>query len=152
MNKFRSTLKAEQVERWNWRTLEQLVFEDEREGILRVPVGFESDLASIRILREICRWSAVLAVVVGLLAKGWVVLALWAVALLALLFYALIAGYGNRAAILHDYLYTTGQISRARADAVLYRALHNGDGIAGWRSFIFWLGVRVGGFVAYVPR
>jgi hypothetical protein len=57
--------------------------------------------------------------------------------------FALVSGYGNYAATVHDWLYTTGQVSRKQADAVLYRALR-AEGVARWRAWLFWAGVRMG--------
>lgn len=58
--------------------------------------------------------------------------------------FALVSGYRNYAATVHDYLYTCGYLSRKEADAVLYRALR-AEGVARWQSWIIWVGVRLGG-------
>lgn len=63
---------------------------------------------------------------------------------LALLLYATVVGYGDRAAALHDWLYRARIMPRAHADAVFHRALR-ADGIARWRAALMWAGVRVGG-------
>lgn len=76
-----------------------------------VPVGFETDLASVPRLPVI--------------------------------FY-LTGATCDEAAVIHDYLYTTKEVTRAQADAVLREA----SGVMGtpsWRSALMWLGVRVGG-------
>ncbi|WP_137279213.1 DUF1353 domain-containing protein [Pseudomonas rhizoryzae] len=147
VGKFDNGVALRQIERYRFRLLEPLVFNDPLHGLLAVPVDFESDLASVRVLREICRWSAIVAVLAALLlsATPWVLSLSLLVALAALVLYGLVVGYGMRAAILHDWLYSTGLLSRAEADAVLYRALHAGDGVAAWRAWLFWSGVRIGG-------
>ena len=57
-------------------------------------------------------------------------------------------GYGNYAATVHDFLYSEGQVSRKEADAILYWALR-AEGIARWRTWLFWAGVRIGGAKHY---
>jgi hypothetical protein len=128
-----------------------MTFNDPAHGELVVPETFVSDLASIRIMREICRWCAITAVTGGTLvdAHPWIRWSLLAVAVIALALYGLLVGYGMRASILHDLLYTTGQMSRRECDAVYYRALTTGDGTTRWRALIFYLGVRVGGYWSY---
>lgn len=70
------------------------------------------------------------------------------IAIVALSLYGLLAGYDMRAAILHDHLYATGQLTRAQCDAVLYQA-RRGDGVARWRACLFRVGVRAGGTKRY---
>ncbi|MFJ5297509.1 DUF1353 domain-containing protein [Pseudomonas sp. NPDC088368] len=135
--------------RWNVATQEQMSYSDLVRGVLTVPTDFDSDLASIRILREVCRWAAIGALIGWVFAWGWLAAALLVVAIVTLALYGLLAGYGMRAAILHDWLYTTGVLPRADCDAVFYRALTTGDGTARWRASIFWLGVRLGGSTSY---
>jgi hypothetical protein len=135
--------------RWNVCTQEAVAFNDAVHGQLTVPADFHSDLASIRILREVCRWAAVGALAVWTVSWGWLACALMVLAIVSLALYGLLAGYGMRAAILHDWLYSFGTLSRAECDAVFYRALTTGDGTARWRASIFWLGVRLGGSNSY---
>jgi len=135
--------------RWNVATQEPLAFNDSTHGLLTVPADFGSDLASIRTLREVCRWAAVGALAGWVFAWGWLAAALLVLAIATLALYGLLAGYGMRAAILHGWLYGVGTLSRADCDAVFYRALTTGDGTARWRASIFWLGVRLGGFASY---
>jgi hypothetical protein len=120
MNRFTTTLKTEQIGKWTHVLLADLVLADEEEQVITVPTGFRTDFASIKVLHN---------------------------AFLFVLF-ALVSGYGNYAATVHDWLYTTGQISRKRADAVLYRALR-AEGVARWRAWLFWAGVRIGGADQY---
>ncbi len=52
------------------------------------------------------------------------------------------------AAVVHDYLYTSGRESRAIADAVLREAA-GVTGVSGWRRWLMWAGVRAGGASHY---
>lgn len=58
--------------------------------------------------------------------------------------YALVSGYGNYAATVHDYLYTQAELTRKECDVILYEALR-AEGVAKWRAWIFYVGVRLGG-------
>jgi len=120
MSKFLTSLKTEQLEKRSHTLLADLVYQDDDVGLITVPAGFQTDFASISVLHN------------------------------ALLFvlYALVAGYGNYAATVHDLLYTTGQLSRQQSDEVLYRALR-AEGVAKWRAWLFWVGVRIGGGKRY---
>lgn len=119
MSRYLTTLQTEQRGRWNHRLLGDLVLEDEL-GTFTAPAGFDTDFASLRVLHN-----AVLFV-----------------------FFALVAGYGNLAATIHDHLYATGQLPRRDCDAVFYRALR-AEGVAAWRAWIMWAGVRLGGASHY---
>lgn len=145
--KFATGVATRQVGRWQFRLLEPLAFNDPIHGWLKVPATFESDLASIRVLREVCRWSVVLALLAGFLP--WISSLAWLVALGALLLYALVVGYGMRAAILHDWLYCQAKLTRSQCDAVYWRAQRSGDGMARWRAGICWVGVRLAGYRHY---
>ena len=119
MSRFLTTLQTEQLGKWNHRLLADLVLEDDL-GTFTAPAGFQTDFASLQVLHN-----AVLFV-----------------------FFALVAGYGNLAATIHDRLYTTGQLPRQHCDAVFYRALR-AEGVAAWRAWIMWAGVRLGGATHY---
>lgn len=136
------------ITRWDVGLLEPLSFDDPVYGIRSAPTGFVSDLASIRSLREVCRYAALLSLLAWVFAWGWVAQALVGMAVIALALYGLLAGYGMRAAILHDRLYETAEISRQAADDVFYRALR-ADGVARWRAAIFYAGVRIGGSFSF---
>lgn len=116
MSQFLTTLKTEQVGKWGHILLADLVLIDEIEGTIRVPAGFKTDFASIKVLHN---------------------------AFLFVLF-ALVSGYGNYAATAHDWLYEHGSLARKEADAVLYRALR-AEGVARWRAWLFYAGVRLAG-------
>lgn len=55
---------------------------------------------------------------------------------------------GHEAAVVHDWLYTSHEVDRATADAVLQEALA-ASGQPAWRSWLMWAGVRVGGARPY---
>lgn len=153
---FESRPAMRQVDRWTWELVEPLVFVDPVYGRIVVPMGERSDLASIRFLREVARWALLLAVVAwvaGIVCallqplQAFVDPLLWT-SIGATGIYALLAGYAVLAAFVHDFLYRTGQLPRAAADAVLYRACR-AEGEARWRAFIFWAGPRLGGASHY---
>lgn len=58
--------------------------------------------------------------------------------------YLLFGGIGNEAAVIHDFLYTIKQTTRAQADDVFYEAMV-ANGVSRWRAWMMWLGVRAGG-------
>ncbi|PVZ19909.1 MULTISPECIES: DUF1353 domain-containing protein [unclassified Pseudomonas] len=151
IGKFAAGAATRQLSRWEFQLLEPLMFNDPQLGQQVVPAGFTSDLASVRILREVCRWAGLTALFAGIALTFWSWLAplLWLISVGALALYGLVVGYGMRAAILHDWLYSQGQLPRRQCDALFYRALTRGDGTADWRAVIFWLGVRLGGAPHY---
>jgi hypothetical protein len=120
MSRFTTTLKTEQIGKWTHILLDELVLADESQRVITVPAGFATDFASIKVLHN---------------------------AFLFALF-ALVSGYGNYAATVHDWLYATGAVRRKQADAIFYRALR-AEGVARWRAWLFWVGVRIGGAGRY---
>lgn len=120
MSQFLNTLKTEQIGKWNHTLLADLTLMDDIEGPIRVETGFSTNFASIAVLHNVFLF----------------------------VFFALVAGYGNYSATVHDKLYTDGQLSRKRCDDVLYRALR-AEGVAKWRAWLFWAGVRIGGASHY---
>ena len=120
MSRFTTTLKTEQTDRRTYTLLDDLVLADDDERVITVPAGFTTDFASIKVLHN---------------------------AFLFVLF-ALVSGYGNYAATVHDWLYEHGSLTRNEADAVLYRALR-AEGVARWRAWLMWAGVRIGGAKQY---
>lgn len=76
-------------------------------------------------------------------------------------FYALLADYGDKSATIHDWLYSGYGIERAdgsiyyptrkECDEVLYRLLR-AEGVARWRAWMFYYGVRIGGGSHYTER
>jgi hypothetical protein len=120
MSKFVTTLKTDQIDRTIRQLTADLVYDDDVEGMIVVPKDFVTDFASIGGLHNVVLFPL----------------------------FALFAGYGNYASTVHDYLYRNGKLTRARADAVFYRALR-AEGIANWRACGFWVGVRIGGASSY---
>ncbi len=120
MSRFITTLKTDQTDRRTYKLLDDLVLADDDQRTIIVPAGFVTDFASIQVLHN---------------------------AFLFVLF-ALVSGYGNYAATVHDFLYSEGQVSRKEADAVLFRALR-AEGVARWRAWLMWAGVRIGGAKHY---
>lgn len=106
---------------------EDFSYLDERLGEITIPKGFTTDFASIGALKTPKLHSL----------------------------YALLVGYGDRAATIHDYMYATSTsgakgvlVTRKEADEVFYRALRS-EGIARWRAWMFLGGVRLGGWFAW---
>jgi hypothetical protein len=60
----------------------------------------------------------------------------------------LYGGKGKRAAVIHDWLYSTQYVSRKVADAVFEEAL-KASGYAEWEVAGMYAGVRIGGWVAW---
>lgn len=112
---FETTLVTDQMSRWQWQLREPLVYVDPEAGRIEVPALFVTNFASIRSLR-----------------------------VAATLIYAALAGYGNAACTVHDYLYGKGMLDRQACDEVLFRALR-AEGVARWRAWIFYAGARLGG-------
>jgi hypothetical protein len=63
--------------------------------------------------------------------------------------YLLFGGRANKSAVLHDFLYVQRR-DREFADAVFLAAMKNEE--PAWRRFFMWLGVRIGGWTAYVDQ
>lgn len=121
MELFTTTLKTEQIGRWKHRLIADLVFEYHGRTYV-VPAGFVTDFASIRVLHNVVLF----------------------------VLFALVAGYGNYAATLHDWLYSRGELTRKQCDRLFYRALRD-EGIARWRAGLFYAGVRLGGWLYFRP-
>lgn len=62
--------------------------------------------------------------------------------------YWLCGGIGERAAVVHDYLYRSGSLPREICDAV-YREAMLIDGVARWRVYLMWAMVRGFGEMFY---
>jgi hypothetical protein len=124
-NKWFSYLDTREIDNRIYKLLSDLVYIDPVHGPIVVPKGFVTDYASLDILRNIFLF----------------------------VFFALLTGYGDKAATVHDYIYSGSAIrrpsgtihwlSRKEADDMFYRALRK-EGVARWRATIFWAGVRVG--------
>jgi hypothetical protein len=64
------------------------------------------------------------------------------------LMFWLLGDRAQGAAVVHDFLYRSELVSRRLADAVFYEAARV-EGVDLPSSWLFWLGVRVGGWAAY---
>lgn len=62
--------------------------------------------------------------------------------------FLLAGGTANHAAVIHDWLYTSHEVPRDVADAVLREAALV-MGTPAWRAWMMWAGVRVGGSGAW---
>lgn len=153
--KFDRHPKVTYINRWQVRLEEDLQWYHPLFGTRTVNAGFVSDLASIRILRTICVSVFLAATALAYLADAlnfhdtWLSQTLYVAGVVVLALYAILAGYGMRAAILHDWEYTYQYYNRKQCDSLFYYALRSGDGVARWRAFIFWVGVRIGGWRAW---
>lgn len=58
--------------------------------------------------------------------------------------YLLAGGTSTEAAVVHDWLYSSHQVTRSMADAVL-REASAVTGVPAWRRWMVWAGVRIGG-------
>lgn len=58
--------------------------------------------------------------------------------------YLLFDGYGDRAAVIHDFLYRNGKFTRSICDQVFHEALLS-DGVSRWRAAMMYAAVRVFG-------
>lgn len=65
--------------------------------------------------------------------------------------YDLCGDTSTKAAVVHDFLYTTHPCDRATADAVLREASAL-TGVPAWRRWLIWAGVRLGGGSHWSPR
>jgi hypothetical protein len=54
----------------------------------------------------------------------------------------------HEAAVVHDFLYARGVVGRDVADAV-FREAAGVSGEPGWKSWLMWAGVRLGGWIAW---
>lgn len=54
----------------------------------------------------------------------------------------------HRSAVIHDYLYFTGEVSRYKADRALLEAMGLDD-IPAWKRWQIFIGVRIGGWKAW---
>ncbi|MCQ4242012.1 DUF1353 domain-containing protein [Stutzerimonas stutzeri] len=132
------------------RLLAKFLYWDVDYAEVVVPVGFETDFASVRPLRNIAVGLLVLGLVIGwFMAPLGALVGMASYGVLAL--YAGVVGYGHAAATIHDRLYATGELSRKASDRVFYNALRS-SGVARWRAWLMYAGVRLGGHWRYRSR
>lgn len=102
-----------------WMLVSPLLYESDVAGkIIKVPIAFETDFASVPRVPII---------------------------------FDLMGDLAHAAAVLHDYLYATGEVSRATADAVLKEAAIV-SGIPKWKAWLMYLAVRTFGASRYSKR
>ncbi|MDB1109697.1 DUF1353 domain-containing protein [Pseudomonas extremaustralis] len=148
MGRFQETLRAElAINGGNARLLCDFTYEDHRCGTISVPAGFETDFASVKPLRTIAWGLLALSLSAGLFWPE-VGAGIGSAGYGALALYASVVGYGDAAATVHDWLYSTGQLSRKESDQVFHSALC-ASGVARWRAWMMWAGVRIGGHWRY---
>lgn len=62
--------------------------------------------------------------------------------------YLLFGDASQEAAVIHDFLYSGGLVTRAQADEVFAEAM-KAEGVAAWRRGPMWLAVRLAGWLHY---
>jgi hypothetical protein len=62
--------------------------------------------------------------------------------------YMLFANIGHRGAVVHDYLYSTGEVPREYAD-LIFKELLLAEGVGEFRANAMYLGVRAAGGMYY---
>lgn len=96
-----------------WRVAKPLVYtSDVANRTITVPVGFETDFASVLRLP---------------------------------IMYSLFGDTAHGAATVHDYLYQTGMLPRATADAVFKEAIGASTKLSGVKRWLMWAAVRAFG-------
>lgn len=65
--------------------------------------------------------------------------------------FVLLGDMGHSAAVVHDWLYDTGRLSRKDSDNLFYEALQV-CGVARWKAAMMWFGVRVFGGRLYQSK
>ena len=65
--------------------------------------------------------------------------------------YWLTGNTSTTAAVVHDWLYQSGEVSRGMADAIL-REASAATGVPFWRRWLMWAGVRIGGASHFTPQ
>lgn len=121
-----SYLDTREVDKRTYFLLNRFGFHDPVHGLIVAEATFTTNYASLDALRNVVLFP----------------------------FYALLADYGDKAATIHDWLYSGYPIiksdgshyypSRAEIDEIFFRALRE-EGIARWRAGMFYSGVRIGG-------
>lgn len=148
MNRFQEPLRVElAIAAGDARLLGNFTYRDPVHGVISVPASFDTDFASVKPLRTIAWGLLVLSLVLGWFWPG-VGACVGSLGYGAFALYAGVVGYGDAAAVIHDRLYWTAELSRKDADRVFYNALRS-SGVARWRARLMWAGVRIGGHWRY---
>ncbi|SRR6266446_1640591 len=56
--------------------------------------------------------------------------------------------YAKKSGVIHDWLYYSAWVPRSVADRILREAMLT-DGESAWMAWTYWVGVRIGGWVAW---
>lgn len=67
------------------------------------------------------------------------------------LLYSFLKGHVRAEALLHDWLYRTGEVSRSKADKLFLQAMLQRGHVDRFRAYLMYLGVRVFGRLRYRP-
>lgn len=149
MNRFPLPLQVQLQHGHPGRLLAPFVYLDPQAGRIEAPDDFATDFASVRPVRNVGTVMLLIgATLLGLQLLPWLGALLAGVGLLGVLAYALVVGYGDEAATIHDWLYQCCQLPRHVADRVFYNALRS-SAVARWRAWLMWGGVRLGGLMHY---
>lgn len=129
-----------------WRLDEPFQYAWRHYRYIDVPAGFRTDFASIPPLSLIGGLIASMASIVGWHGLFWAAMAVVLIAHLLLH-----TGSYTRAAVVHDWLYTTQQYSRRESDAMLFQAM-GACGTHLWKRCVIWLAVRLFGWACWHGR
>lgn len=64
------------------------------------------------------------------------------------LLWLLVGGDAPASAVVHDWLYRTGILTRAQADRVFYDLIQI-EGYSTAKAWVMWMGVRAGGWISW---
>ncbi len=151
MSSFTSELIVSPISGRKWklkRSFKYRVGSQYSKDVISVPAGFVTDFASTDILQ----WVAVILTVIYAGLSWFFPIPVWlgTVFLIIILAGLLITPYGKpgKAAVLHDYLYHTKQVSRAMADLILFEAMLVNK-TKPWKAWLIYEGVKLGGWLAW---
>lgn len=124
-----------------WRLDEPFQYAWRHYRYIDVPAGFRTDFASIPPLSLIGGLIAALASIVGWQWLFWI--AMGVVLISHLLLHT---GSYVRAAVIHDYLYSTQMFKRSECDLILFEAM-GACGTHLWKRVVIWMAVRLAGWL-----
>jgi len=136
----------------NWVLKHPLRYIDPDGNYITIPAGFVTDFASIPPLSTIAGWVHFVALLGFLFVSQWFMLLMafaWWVIMLADSFEH--EGTWDHASALHDWLFATRLRSFTESNWLLFKAMraHGGGRTALWKRIVIWLGVALGGWVAW---
>lgn len=62
--------------------------------------------------------------------------------------FSLLGDTAQKAAVVHDYLYSVKSYARSQCDSIFLEAMEDSD-VSWWRRKLIYAGVRIGGWTAY---